>query len=196
MKNILNVIADVLTLLAVCLAAVGHVLPWFNVSRLQFGQLWQPQEALWNFQAWHASRSGVALAILGLLVCVSLIANLGPMARRILNLAMFASAFIALLFELMIFSNAPAFVVNNIHLHQTEVGFALSMIPTCFAIFFSLVRMLWTMPPTRVTADRAASTPSPAELDLPPAPPKANAVLEPPLPIERRHGDTGIRTGM
>ncbi len=163
MKNILNVIADMLTLLAVCLAALGHVLPWFDRNRMAFFR--GPQnidfQELTVFQRSYSVWSGTALGILALLVCVSLLFSWGPAVRRFLNLGMFASAFVALLFELMVFSGYPSpGDQRHLQLHDTEGGYLLAMVPTCCAVFFSLVRMLWTMPPIRPALPQ-----SPAELD-------------------------------
>src|SRR5262245_16664155 len=148
MKNVLNVIADILTLMALCVAAIGHVLPWFEagyISRFD-GEVY-----LTEFQHWHAERSGIALGVLAALVALSLLINWGAEFRRIINLLMFGSAFAALLFQLMIFSNfqhTPAAYLR-FEPHDTGPGYALSLIPTCVALFLSLVRMLWTMPPSR-----------------------------------------------
>jgi hypothetical protein len=162
MKNVLNVIADILTLLAVCVAAVGHVFPWLNRERMGIHEEAAVQW-LREFQIWHATRSGIALAVLGALVCLSLVFRFGPTMRRLLNLAMFAGAFIALLFELLIFSNYfSGEDQRQIQMRDTDVGFLLAMVPTCFAVAFCLLRMLWTMPPSR--------PPSPAQLDKRPEP--------------------------
>jgi hypothetical protein len=173
MKNILNVIADILTLLAVCIAAIGHVLPWFDQNRVaRLGVDMGPW--LGDFQTQYSQRSGAALAVLGVLLCLSLLFNWGHTMRRLLNLGMFASAFIALLFELMIFSNYfNRDGQNPVRFHDTDVGFHLAMIATCVALFFSLVRMLWTMPPVRPVR--------PADLDRKPAlelPPKEPGFTE------------------
>ncbi|MBI3411313.1 MAG: hypothetical protein HY040_23510 [Planctomycetes bacterium] len=147
MKNVLNVIVDMLTLMALCVAAIGHVLPWFDVNRIsRFQGLY-----LTDFQQWHAERSGIALGVLGGLVALSLLINWGPECRRIINLLMFVSAFAALLFQLMIFSNFQFALGDSprLELHDTGPGYGLSLIPTGVALFLSLLRMLWTMPPTR-----------------------------------------------
>jgi hypothetical protein len=159
MKNILNVIADMLTLMAVCVAAIGHVLPWYDANRA--GNL-APVFGLGEFQLQHSSWSGIALAVLGILICLSLLFNWGGTLRRLLNLGMFASAFGALLFELMIFSNY-FHGQRRMRFDDTDVGFQMAMIATCVAVFFSLLRMLWTMQPSR----RA----SPAQLDKKPETP-------------------------
>src|SRR2546423_9445406 len=105
MKNILNVIADILTLVAVSVAAVGHVLPGFKRNLLGF--LPDVDVGLNELQKEHATRSGIALAALAGLIFLSLLFRWGSGMRRLLNLAMFVSAFAALLFELLIFSNLP-----------------------------------------------------------------------------------------
>jgi hypothetical protein len=147
MKNVLNVIADILTLMALCVAAIGHVLPWFESGQFQRGaQAAKVDMAeLHDLQRTYASQSGPALGALGALICLSLIFRWGPTMRRALNLGMFAAAFAALLFELMIFSQSSG---REIPFYNMAPGFFLAMVPTCFALFFCLVRMLWTMPPS------------------------------------------------
>ena len=144
MKNILNVLADMLTLMAVCVAAIGHVLPWYDVNRLG---IFGPDFGLGASLSELSSRSGTALVVLGGLICLSLVFNWGPTMRRLLNLGMFASAFTALLIELQIFSSYDG--RRPMRFDDTDVGFRMAMIATCVAVFFSLVRMLWTMPPPR-----------------------------------------------
>jgi hypothetical protein len=57
---------------------------------------------------------------------------------------------------------------------DTDVGLQMAMIATCVAVFFSLLRMLWTMPPSQRV--------SPAQLDKrPEGPPLGERrVLSPP----------------
>ena len=147
MKNVLNVLTDMCTLAALCVAAVGHILPWFDAQRVaRF-----PSLTFASFEEWHVERSGIALAALGTFIALSLIVNWGPEMRRILNLLMFGSAFGALLFQLMIFSNAQFFADGGrLQLRDTSAGFGLSIIPTIVALSLCLLRMLWTMPPSRV----------------------------------------------
>ncbi len=161
MKNALNVIVDIMTLMALCVAAIGHVLPWFD-------DRWAGQIAgIGEFQVWHSMRSAYALGALAVLICLSLLIRWGPGMRRLLNLAMFVSAFAALLFELLVFSRstpwdapvapgvvfAPGLYRPVIEHRMTErdmdVGYMMSVIPTGIAVFLSLLRMLWTMPPSR-----------------------------------------------
>src|SRR5262245_16327932 len=87
MKNILNVIADILTLIALSIAAIGHVLNWYDFERWyrmqpprpilvdkegkdgkrqEFGQVRPPipqdfVDRVMESQHWHAARSGAAL---------------------------------------------------------------------------------------------------------------------------------------
>ena len=179
MKNVLNVNADVLTLTAVCVAAIGHVLPWFNVYRIpwQFGGPNAINEAavremeanLSEFQRIHASQSGIALGVLAGLIFLSLLIRWGPGLRRFLTLCMFVSAFAALLLELLVFTDLPNIdlgrMVSITSIHND--GFLLSVIPTCCAVGFCLVRMLWTMPPTKplrpATLDTKPATAFPAK---------------------------------
>jgi hypothetical protein len=155
MKTVLNIIADILTLIAVCTAGVGHVLPWFEVienapmiGNTRFGPGLRVE--LGNFQAEIATRSAVALGVLAALLCLSLLIHWGPAMRRLLNLGMFASAFLALLFEILALTGyfnwggaRPA------QMHAPLVGFRMALIATGVAVGLSLVRMIWTMPPTR-----------------------------------------------
>ena len=119
MRSILNVIFDILTLMALVIAGVGHMLPWFRADlrsdrfeardlKLDWPQ--QPNRApeqearrqlsvdLMSFQAWHAFRSGIALAVLAALVALSLLINWGPVPRRVLVPGMFASCLVSILF--------------------------------------------------------------------------------------------------
>jgi len=157
MKNVLNVIVDILTLMALCVAAVGHVLPWFDERRVDVANLG-------DYQLWHSTRSAYALGALAALICLSLIFRWGPGMRRLLNLAMFACAFAALLFELLVFSSTtlldrafpklgdvpvrPA-IERRISERDVDVGYMMSVVPTGIAVFLCLLRMLWTMPPSR-----------------------------------------------
>ena len=122
----------------------------------------------------QAGRSGTALAALAGLIFLSLLIRWGPFLRRLLNIAMFISAFAALLSELLIFSSVSQREGwHPVRLGETEPGFTVTMVATCFAVFFCLLRMLWTMPPTR--------PPRPAELDKQPPlafPPKESGFTE------------------
>lgn len=148
MKNFLNVLVDMLTLAALCVAAVGHLFPWFDADRIPSFAM----GAFTEFQQWHADRSGGSLAILGALVGLSLLVNWSPQMRRVLTMLMFGSAFAALLFQLMVFTDFHAAYLETHRLGRKDIsaGFMLSLIPTCIALGFSLLRMLWTMPPTRM----------------------------------------------
>ena len=160
MKNILNVIADVLTLTAVCVAAIGHVLPWFNTANRVARQGMETN--LSELQQFYATRSGIALGVLAGLIFLSLLIRWRPGIRRFLTLAMFASAFAALLFELLIYSDSMILIQDQWwHNNVRDGGFYLAMIPTGVAVFLCLVRMLWTMSPSRPV--------SPAALDVKPA---------------------------
>lgn len=176
MKNILNVIADILTLVALSIAAVGHVLNWYDFDRWyryqpqrtkEFVEKWvdgkrellaekrqpvMPQEfvdRVMESQYWHASRSGAALGGLAFLIMLSLVFPWGPGMRRLLNLLMFGAAFAALLFEVLFVRGLETPDGIPAGLEWAGPGFLLALIPTCFAIGFSLIRMIWTMPPGR-----------------------------------------------
>jgi hypothetical protein len=155
MKTVLNIIADVLTLIAVCVAAIGHVLPWFDVverapmvGNLRSGPGFRVE--LGNFQAEVATRSAVALGALAAVVCLSLLIHWGPAMRRLLNLGMFAGAFLALLFEILAFTGYSNWVdTRPVQMHSPLVGLRMALVATGVAVGLSLVRMIWTMPPTR-----------------------------------------------
>jgi hypothetical protein len=173
MKNFLNVIADILTLVALSVAAVGHVLNWYDFDRWYRyqpqrirdfekrvdGKLVQeirqpalPQgfvDRVMESQHWHATNSGAALGALAFLVMLSLVFPWGAMMRRLLNLLMFGAAFTALLFEVLFVRGLETPDGLPAGLEWAGPGFLLALIPTCFAIGFSLIRMIWTMPPAR-----------------------------------------------
>jgi hypothetical protein len=195
MRNFLNVIADILTLLAIVIAGIGHMLPWLDArypydnpvnlepfKQVQ-GQNWQEQDRLqraWDakatkareerdraravdymsFQAWHASRSGIALGVLTVLVFLSLAFTWPPTMRRILVLLMFGAALTALIFETLIFTQYP---ITEQHVSYAgrlhpDGGFVTAVVGTSLAVFFSLIRMLWTMPPVRAKSDEPPSS--------------------------------------
>ena len=194
-----NVIADMLTLMAIAVAGVGHMLPWFRTDGRfdQFG--WQvnivfkdgkvegaemeeqrrkTEEArqqraveLMEFQSWHALRSGAALAGLTFLVALSLAISWGPVCRRFLVLLMFCCALAALLFITLSLTHYP---ITETHrrlagtLREAE-GFFVALVPTCFALGFCLIRMIWTMPPVRTKPVEGPPLPRPSRLmDEPP----------------------------
>ena len=201
MRSILNVIFDILTLMALVIAGVGHMLPWFRADlrsdrfdvrgfKLDWPQ--QPDRAaeqegrrqLWvdlmSFQAWHASRSGVALAVLAALVALSLLINWGPVPRRVLVLGMFASCLVSILFITLSMTHYPITELHERYAGRlwTDAGFAVALAPVCFAAGFSLIRMIWTMPPVR---PRPVATPLP----------QATPLESPARPRDRIH-DTGV----
>jgi hypothetical protein len=208
MRNILNVVFDILTLMAIVIAGVGHMLPWFRsdlrADRIMgkefkgdfrdFQQAEQARHAedearrqtsieIMAFQAWHASRSGVALAVLAVLVSLSLLINWRPLMRRILVLAMFASCLVAILFITLSMTHYPITEWHRQYAGRlwTDAGFVTALAPTCFAAAFCLIRMIWTMPPVR-----ARPAPPP---DLPQATPLET---RPPLRPRERMDDAGL----
>jgi hypothetical protein len=182
MRTRLNVIVDVLTLVAIAVAGVGHMLPWFRADLPQrrddvrFGsgpgpgvdfkewerqrdardkerdeELRQRRVELMNYQAWHASRSGIALGVLGVLVFLSLAVNWGHGARKVLVILMFISALAALIFITL---SHTAYPITPLHERfagtvRDDGGFPTALAPTCVAAALCLIRMLWTMPPPR-----------------------------------------------
>src|SRR5438128_2477863 len=99
MRRVLDVIADVLTLLALVVAAVGHMLPWFRSMWPMRGEEGHtfPVDVM-RYQAFHALPSGIALVILGGLVALSLLIAWGPVMRRLLVLLMFLCTLASILF--------------------------------------------------------------------------------------------------
>jgi len=189
--------------MALVIAGVGHMLPWFRADlrsdrfdargfKLDWPQ--QPDRAaeqearrqlsvdLMSFQAWHASRSGVALAVLAALVALSLLINWGPVPRRVLVLGMFASCLVSILFITLSMTHYPITEYHERYAGRlwTDAGFAVALAPVCFAAGFSLIRMIWTMPPVRV---RPVATPLP----------QATPLDTPARPRDRVH-DTGLFT--
>jgi hypothetical protein len=190
MRSLLNVIADILTLVAIAVAGVGHMLPWFRTEG-RFDQFnWQGKRELFvegkagprdleaerqkmeearqqravelmEFQSWHALRSGVALGGLTILVALSLAISWGPVCRRFLVLLMFGCALAALLFITLSLTHYP---ITETHRRlagtvREDDGFLVALVPTCFALAFCLIRMIWTMPPQRV---KLVETPPPS----------------------------------
>ena len=171
MRNFLNVIADILTLVAVAVSGVGHVLPWFRADpyamprlkmdfkdgfknvpfQLDEQALHTKNQEYMEFQAWHVMRSGPALGVLALLTALSLAFPWGAFCRRILVLLMFASAvtaifFIAIAYSPFPFSDGHRQIAGQF---RESYGFLTSLIPACVAAGICLIRMIWTMPPQR-----------------------------------------------
>ena len=183
MRNILNVIFDVLILLAIVVAGVGHMLPWFRadyariqggappIPKVDFGKgdlkdgkidlqqdLRRQQDAqrdldmeVMSFQAWHAERSAIALGVLALLVSLSLLVHWEPTGRRILVLSMFVASLAAIFFMTLGLTHYP---ITEWHRRFAgnlwiQAGFGVALAPTCCCAAFSLIRMIWTMPPLR-----------------------------------------------
>ena len=166
-RRLLDVIADILILLALAVAGVGHFLPWFEMGD-ETVQASAPADdpaadagddadkedlgggpTAIDFQIWYATRSGAALAVAALLVGVSLAMNLWVGARKILVLLMFASVLAALAFQGMIWSPFPIseihrqFVDSNWHLN--DKAYLVAIVSTAVAAALCLVRMAWTM---------------------------------------------------
>jgi hypothetical protein len=65
--------------------------------------------------------------------------------------ALAAVAFIALSFSWYPITEEHKLFAGNV---REDTGFLVSLIPSCFALAFCLIRMIWTMPPSRpATAD-------------------------------------------
>ena len=172
-RRILDVTADILMLMALAVAGIGHFLPWARVrverrvdvpvsvlesdSPLE-GRMDSPHsypgggyhyESLpLEFQWWHVVRSGSALGVAALLVGISLVWNPRVTTRKLLVLFMFVSLLAAIVFQVMIYSPYP---ISEVHrsldvssVHELE-GFYVAFVPTIIACALSLARMGWTM---------------------------------------------------
>ncbi len=143
-RRILDVIADTLTLLALAIAGVGHFQPWFEIKKDALGGTF----SVVDFQLWHASRSGTALALAALLVGVSLVFNLGVGARKFLVLLMFLAVLAAIGFQMMIYTPYP---ITEVHPQFADAdwyehdGYLVALISTLIAGVLCLARMGWTM---------------------------------------------------
>ncbi|MBN2475349.1 MAG: hypothetical protein JXB62_12125 [Pirellulales bacterium] len=144
-RRILDVITDILTLLALVFAGFGHLLPWIRVG--DGGLIGIPME----FQMWHAARSGIALGAAALLVGASLAFDLGTGARKLLVLLMFAAVLTALVFQVLIFSPYPMSEMHQLLMRdpswRQDDGFLVALVPSMIAGGLCLVRMAWTMIP-------------------------------------------------
>jgi len=174
-RRILDVITDVLTLLALAIAGVGHFLPWFEeytdryqerhydyereeLGVEQIGEEVAEKEAAGDdreehvlpidFQMWHAVRSGIALALAAILVGASLTLDLGVGTRKLLVFLMFVTMLAAIGFQVMICTPYP---ITEAHrqfasVHWRELdGHLAALIPSVIAGALCLVRMGWTM---------------------------------------------------
>lgn len=174
-RRILDAIADVVVLAALVVAGIGQFMPWVRVYADGTRNVAPPVKAvlpgetgaeadlptaeeLVEFQMWHVTRSGAALAAAGVLVLLSLTMNLGAAARKLLVVLMFASLVAAICFEAMIFTPLP---VTDAHREFGQFrlvgrdGFYVALIPTIIAAVACAARMVWTMAwPSRCEADR------------------------------------------
>lgn len=164
--RILNVITDILTLLALAIAGVGHFLPWTDIQvekRVPRGEVrleipdelaevspagLDQQPSPLEFQGWHVVRSGTALGLAAVLVGVSLVMDPRARARKLLVFLMFAAVLTALVFQVMIYSPYPFSEVHRsfqgASIRELQ-GYYLALIPTIIAGALTLVRMGWTM---------------------------------------------------
>lgn len=188
MRTILNILADVLTLIALSVASIGLVglhsavqTAWLNVN---LDPRWLTNVSIATGQ--NIAGAGVCLGLLGAALVASLVAPLNPLARRLLTLGMFGCSFVAMLFlvALMTLLERLQMPMEIVFLRDDGQGMIVAaMVGTAFAIFFSLVRMLWTMPPE--------SSSAPARQDLYAAAPAPLTSASPP-PLS--HEDVPLRT--
>jgi hypothetical protein len=178
-RRILDATADVVILAALVVAGIGQFMPWVRVyadrarsvapavkAVLPGEAVLAPDmpsnESLIEFQMWHVTRSGAALAAAGVLVLLSLTTNLGAAARKLLVVLMFASLAAAICFEAMIFTPLPITPAHaefgQFRLAQQE-GFIVALAPTIVAAAVCAARMVWTMA-WRSKGDAACPRPS------------------------------------
>src|SRR3954454_4940334 len=105
LRRVLDVIADVLTLCAITVAAIGHVAFGGNLA----GMLTDPLINHWvfwvsNMADSNLAGSGIFLGLLAVLIVLSLVKNWPPIVMRIFNLGMFACAVATMLFQIMLMS--------------------------------------------------------------------------------------------
>jgi hypothetical protein len=164
-RRILDAIADVVILVALVVAGIGQFMPWMRIRPdrtrtltsaikialpAEASPAWDvpTPEALVEFQMWHVTRSGAALAVAGVLVVLSLTLNLGAGARKLLVVLMFASLAAAICFEVMIYTPLPITPAHvefgQLHLDQQD-GFLVALVPTIIAAVICAVRMVWTI---------------------------------------------------
>jgi hypothetical protein len=176
MRRILDAIADVAILAALVVAGIGQFMPWMvvysgptDISRSVRSAVRAalPGEARSvlpgeagaepdlptaeeraEFQMWHVTRSGAALATAGVLVLLSLTLNLGTAGRKLLVVLMFASLAAAICFEVMIYTPLP---ITQAHVEfgqfrlMERPGFLVALVPTIIAAVVCAARMIWTM---------------------------------------------------
>jgi hypothetical protein len=143
-RRLFDIIADVLILLALTVAGVGHFLHWFRAFS-PFGRPILSRELV-DFQAWHAIRSGAALVVLAALVFVSLTVPIGARVRKVLVLLMFFATLTAIIFQALVFSPYGAGRWwEDLPELRADGGYFAALVPTIFAGVFCLIRMIWTM---------------------------------------------------
>jgi hypothetical protein len=150
--RVLDTIADIGTLLALAIAGVGQFLPWVHTVTTRqagSGSAGPPtMESVTDFQMWHATHSGTALAVAAVLICFSLVFSPGGLVRKVLVFLMFAAVFTAICFQAMVFTPMP---ITAAHAAFAETrltsgpGFYVALVPTIIAGMLCLVRMIWTM---------------------------------------------------
>lgn len=139
-RRFFDILFDVLTLLALAVAGVGHFVKWFR---------WDGPPAavaeLVEFQGWHAVWSGAALIVLAVLVFLSLTVPLGARARKGVVLLMFFATLAAIIFQVLPFSPYGRLLHGVVESPHPDGGYFAALIPTVFAGLCCLIRMTWTM---------------------------------------------------
>jgi hypothetical protein len=164
-RRVLDAIADVIILAALVVAGIGQFMPWMRIYpdrphiKTAPIKVAVPAEAspvpdrptteeLVEFQMWHVTRSGAALAAAGVLVLLSLTLDLGAAARKLLVVLMFASLAAAICFEVMIYTPLP---ITPAHAEFGQLrlaeqpGFFVALVPTIIAAVVCAARIVWTM---------------------------------------------------
>ncbi len=188
-RRVLDVIADILTILALTTAGIGHLGPWFHVSdhrsSYRHGHYTQRDSAAnaddrdaenekrvamqnarrqtTEVQAFYASRSGIALGASAFFVFLSLVAVPGVRLRKILVVFIFLSAVVAMVFQVLPFSPYNDLVFDRStwpdHHIYEDWGLIMSMIATGIAGGLSLIRMTWTMTASQPRHDQDSDIP-------------------------------------
>jgi hypothetical protein len=155
-RRILDVITDILTLVALAIAGAGHFLHWANVG---MDRLHATQPLPLELQEWQASRSGIALGVAAFLVFISLVFDLGTRTRRFLVIFTFVAVLVAIAFQLVIYSPYPVTqaqqALGNLSVYAAN-GFLVALIPSIVAAGLCLLRMTWTMTASPNPGERRA----------------------------------------
>lgn len=186
----LNVVFDVLTLICLSIAAIGL---FAFLSMIQSLVSLPNIDNAWVMWLRNVTMSKVigafcCMGFLGFFLVLSLVWTWPAAINRMLNLGMFASSLLTMLYLIGLMTSFDSMGRGGFNRPQ---GFdwvrwdgtamiVVAMVPTGFAIFFSLVRMIWTMP-------RGQTENSPvARPALPPLPQATAVVVTPDVELQRQ----------